>query len=297
PQIKMRFLKILDRSHLSITLNIRPQKKELANAIFTLNKQTLKQIKQDSTHSNILQFTLQKPLQKNKRYTFRIKQFTSCRLSAHPNNKIIFAITEQPQKGDIFINELLFNPIKRGAEFIELYNASNKIFNLQELFLANKRNGSFYQIYPAATQAYYLLPGEYVAITENKKHLLSQYQPKFPKHIILSERIPSYPNQSGNAFLLDSTRNVLDQMSYTKDDQSTFFHNQDGVSLEKIYPTLSSEDISNWVSSSSISNFATPGYKNSQFTLPHQTKTHFKIKPETFSPDGDGLRDLCKLKY
>lgn len=297
PHIKIKSLKIIDPSHLSITLNVRPQKKEVANAVFTLNNRNLKQIRQDSVHRNILQFTLQNPLQKSKRYSFKIEEFASCRLSPQPKNEIIFALTEQPQKGDIYINELLFNPIKRDAEFIELYNASNKIINLQALFLANKRNGSFYQIYPAATQAYYLLPGEYVAITENKKHLLSQYQPKFPKHILLSERVPSYPNSSGNAFLLDCTRSVLDQMSYTKDAQSTFFHNQDGVSLEKTYPSLSSEDISNWVSASSVSNFATPGYKNSQFTLPHQTKTYFKIKPETFSPDGDGLQELCELKY
>src|SRR5699024_3318007 len=127
--------------------------------------------------------------------------------------------------------------------------------------------------------------------------LLQQYFPKFPDHILEVEHLPSFPNTAGNAYLLDTSKKVLDHFSYTQNDQSAFLHNKKWVSLEKTYPGLSSTSIEHWISASADYSFATPGYRNSQYRLPGTRHIHFKIQPETFSPDHDGMEDLTHLIY
>jgi len=49
--------------------------------------------------------------------------------------EIPFGLPEIPVQGDIIINEILFNPLSNGEEFLELYNRSSKILDLSGLKL------------------------------------------------------------------------------------------------------------------------------------------------------------------
>ena len=51
------------------------------------------------------------------------------------NTSIRFAIADSVTGGDIVINELLFNPLSGGSDFVELYNNSDKVFDLKHLWL------------------------------------------------------------------------------------------------------------------------------------------------------------------
>ena len=70
------------------------------------------------------------------------------------------SILRAPKKGELLINEVLFNPIGDGVDFIEIYNASDSIVDLSMCTLGNKK-----QIYPIP---YYVLPPDScVAITKD----------------------------------------------------------------------------------------------------------------------------------
>jgi len=43
--------------------------------------------------------------------------------------------------------------------------------------------------------------------------------------------------------------------------------------------------------------FATPTYKNSQYTDATTASSNFTLSPETFSPDGDGRDDYLLINY
>ncbi len=299
PSILLTHLTVEDSLHLGLQLNISTDKASLNKARFTLNKHNIKQILLYSSQfqSGYLQIILEKPLQKSKRYILQISGLKNCGLQSKKKLQTSFVIPEEAVKGDLYFNEILFNPLKRGAEFIEIYNNSNKVIDLSLLYLANKRQGEWYQTYPASPTSYYLFPGEYVAITKDKTYLLQQYSPKFPDHILEVDHLPSLPNAAGNAYLLGVSKQLLDHFSYTAKDQSIILHNKKGVSLEKIYPTISSTSIDHWVSAASNYNFASPGYRNSQYQLPGSQNIHFEIKPKTFSPDHDGRKDVTFLTY
>ena len=51
--------------------------------------------------------------------------------SQFSDNTAIFALPEQGLSKDIIINEVLFNPLNGGVDFVEIYNNSNKFIDLK----------------------------------------------------------------------------------------------------------------------------------------------------------------------
>ena len=152
-----------------------------------------------------------------------------------------------PKEGELLINEVLFNPIGDGVDFVEIYNASDTVFDLSICQLGNKK-----QIY---TLPYYILqPDSFVAITNDSAILCSQYQCKIPINILQVDKMLPLPNDSGYIRLIADTI-LLDSFSYNANMHHVLLDNAEGVSLER------SED-GTWHSTSTVLQ-ATPGYKNS----------------------------------
>lgn len=63
---------------------------------------------------------------------------------------------------------------------------------------------------------------------------------------------------------------------------------------------MPSQDSDSWHSAASENNYGTPGYKNSQFRDISSFELNQRIiwaDPEVFSPDGDGVNDICFIRY
>ena len=70
-----------------------------------------------------------------------------------------FAIPSSIQIGDIIINEILFNPASGGYDYVEVYNNTEKIFDLQNLQIANADdNDSLQTIYSVSSTGYLFFP-------------------------------------------------------------------------------------------------------------------------------------------
>lgn len=85
----------------------------------------------ESTMTISVEFKNQLPL--NSIFQLMIKDLVDC--SGNKSHDTLINITpiQKAKKGDIIINEILFNPHPNGVDFIELYNASDHFFNLHEL--------------------------------------------------------------------------------------------------------------------------------------------------------------------
>jgi hypothetical protein len=73
-------------------------------------------------------------------------------------------------------------------------------------------------------------------------------------------------------------------------------HNREGVSLERVNPSVPAAAQSNWKSASADAGFATPGYQNSQYLSAEERKIAVSTTP-SFSPNGDGYNDLLRVSY
>ena len=233
-------------------------------------------------------------------YTIRIgNEITDC--IGNPignNNSIQFGLTVTPEPGDIVINELLFNPATGGKDFVELYNRSDKIFNLRNLRLGNLNLASG-NIGGPIESDFLLFPEGYVVITEEPGDILNRYDVPSP-FAMIKNSLPSLPDDEGNITLATPSNVVIDSFQYDKDLHSPLLDDVNGVSLERISPDRPTNESGNWHSAAATVGFATPTYKNSQLIDTTQAADNndiiFLPNPR-FSPDSDGFEDVLLIQY
>lgn len=173
-----------------------------------------------------------------------------------PGSSIAFVIGYSPQQYDVLINELMADPTPEvglpNHEYIELYNTTDKLFDLSSCNLAG-----------------YAFPNN--TFLEPQSHLL-----------IISDAGITYPNAESVAvlgmsstFLTNSGKEVIltnvdgtvvDRVSYTIDWYRDATKNSGGWSLERINPEEPCRAGDNWRASVHQSG-GTPGFLNSVHDL------------------------------
>lgn len=214
-----------------------------------------------------------------------------------PQDYADFAVPFPPNPGDFVINEILFDPVGSGSDFVELFNVSNKAINLQSIYIANGDDSNqVSDFYPIAVNGYTLMPDDYVVITDNPENIKQQYTVNQPNKFLVSN-MPSFSNTEGVCLFINQAGLRFDQLNYTDEMHFKFLDNKDGVSLERILPSMETNKMENWTSASSSSGYGTPTYKNSQYLKEATGDDALEIFPETFSPDNDGYNDQISFTY
>lgn len=234
-------------------------------------------------------------------------------------NTARLALPQDIEQGDFILNEVLFNPITGGNDFIELYNKSNKVLNTADLVLSNAvivdgnlANASSLQTRPIDVN-WLVFPNEYVVITEEPDQIRSQYNTPNPE-LFVENNLPTFADKEGSVFLYaayDSTyidnqgnsqiaylAKVLDLFDYSEDFHSPLIDNKNGVSLERIDFDAPTNDANNWHSAATEVGYATPAYQNSSFYANDLSGDDLiQLPTETVSPDGDGYEDFLLINY
>jgi len=199
---------------------------------------------------------------------------------------------------DIVVNEILFNPQTTGYDYVELYNRSNKIIDMKQLYAANRTaTGTINNTVQMSPLSLLFFPGEYFVITENSHSVNQNYLVKDPDKILELSSLPSLPDDHGNILLLNHLGNIVDALEYDHKWHFGLIDNEEGVALERIDYNQPTQKESNWTSASSTSGFGTPAYQNSQFKTSQQVQGGITINPKIFSPDNDGYEDYCFIQY
>jgi hypothetical protein len=202
--------------------------------------------------------------------------------------------------GDLVINEILANPASDGERFIELYNRSGKVVNLQELVL-----GGFDSITNIATdlktisgEPWLSFDGDYTVLTRDPGDIQKRYQCPERGGFVRMESMPSLGNDEGYVSLAKMNNGkVIDRVHYYRGMYSAILTGTDGISLERLNPSLRSDDPGNWHSASESCGFATPGYKNSQYLPVENGPDPVDLSPAVFSPDDDGKDDVLLIHF
>jgi hypothetical protein len=210
-----------------------------------------------------------------------------------------FGYATYPAVNDIVINEILFNPLADGVEFVEIYNRSNKMIDLRTLRLSNlKNNGDMDTGKVVSPLGKQLFPQQYMVLTTRPDIVQKQYDCPYPERFIRMNSLPSYANTRGTVILLrDADMEVIDLLTYNEKMHYPLLRSYKGVSLERIHFDRKTQDEFNWHSAASAAGYATPGYKNSSFSENIEQTSHFEVYPETFSPDDDGYNDNLNISY
>lgn len=212
------------------------------------------------------------------------------------NNTTTVILPHLGHKGDLIINEILYNPFPNGQDFVELYNNSNKNIDLFNWQLARVA-GDTISSKKVITSHYLFKPAEFVVITKDSNNIKENYSNALDGKFIQLSSLPSYADGEGTVLLLLPNNKVSDSVNYDDSFQFALLKETDGVSLERLDYNRPSNDQTNWHSAAENVGFATPTIQNSQSTIVETSETELTIEPEIFSPDNDGFEDVLTLSY
>ena len=195
-------------------------------------------------------------------------------------------------RGDLVINEVLYDPFSGGSDFVEIKNESEDHVKVDRVCLECR--------HPSDTSLtcvqvpIELAPGQVVAWTEDTSSLKSHYH---TGHLLKNELI-KLPDEGGQLILrakIGTRLLSIDSMHFSNELHSPVLNDTEGYSLERIGPETSRAQ-GQWLSATSTSGGATPGLANSQ-TLPSWSTGPevMSIPFSSFSPNGDGQRDFLPI--
>ena len=234
-------------------------------------------------------------------YTLVINGLTNCVGTAiEADTSVSFGIPNEIAEGDILINEILFDPIAPGVDYVELYNNTDKTFDLSTLMLGVIResfpNPADTTLKEIVTDSRLFLPGTYVLLSTNSEIVGQQYECSTDNFVQMAS-FPSYANAGGTAILMGKDGTMVDAMYFSEKMHYPLLKVTKGVSLERVSFDQPSMDANNWHSAAEHVHFGTPGYENSMMQTPEPSEGAISISPDVFSPDGDGYDDACCINY
>ena len=193
------------------------------------------------------------------------------------------------QKGDVVINELLFNPFSYGVDFIELYNVSEWYIELKATQVKNQSGEEV--LLPQMLME----PHVYRVLTKDSNAVTDFYSLSVGGTFV-PVNLPVFPDDEGEVIWLNETDDSIDFFSYTQSMHHPLLESKEGVSLERVNAHDPSQWLQNWQSASTSSGGATPGYANSQAES-GESGGWLSIEPHSISPGTDGYRNYANIRY
>ena len=242
-------------------------------------------------------------------YTLSINNVKNCMdIRQEKEMNETFGLPSQAESKDIVINEILFDPISPGVDYLEIYNRSEKVIDISKLLIGivkesfpNPADTVLKEICPNGRM---LLPHSYILLSSDNDIVIDQYlteelQESIIRSYIETKELPSFSNTEGRVIVCDKSRAIIDEAYYSEKMHYDLLIETQGVSLERISSENPSHDKNNWHSAAYNVNYGTPGYKNSMTSdiTEIYDDNEINVIPEIFSPDGDGIDDICNIHY
>ena len=200
------------------------------------------------------------------------------------NNLALINVTIGRNLPEIVINEYLCSPDDNQPEWVELYNRSESVIDLKNVFFGDSFGQSL-----ITDEELNLYPGDYLVITSGLSQFLSAY-PDANCTIREPANWHTLNNTGDKIILKDSLGFVIDQVSYTSEADIK------GVSRERVSTEKASSDEDNWWRSVAPEG-STPCVENSLQNSDFSEDIKLEISPDPFSPDGDGFEDRTGISF
>ena len=235
-------------------------------------------------------------LQGGIRYRMELSHVTDCSGNlAFAKQQKFFYLPEDPEPGDVVINEILFDPFPGGSDFVEIYNQSDLHINLRDWQIGNFSD-SLVSVRVLTEEDFILSPGDHVVLSRDPADIKFHY-PKSKHSRFLECSLPTLSNEMGSFAIADADGVMHDSITYHSDHHYTLLLEVEGVSLERIDPRAESMDHHNWMSAAESVGFASPGFLNSQSAPAHYQQAEIQIEPELILPQHDGNQDYTQIIY
>lgn len=235
----------------------------------------------------------------NKVYMLTTTGITDCvGNTIGPDNTTKLGLASATDSFDVVVNEILFNPVSNGVDYVELYNRSTKVIDLKNMYIANRNSaGAISSIAQLSSENYLLFPEEYIVVTSDASIVKRDFIAKNLNAFAEINSMPSFNDDKGDVIILNQQGNIVDEIMYSEKWHFKLIDNDEGVALERIDVNAPTQNQDNWHSAASSVGYGTPTYKNSQYRVDLQVQGDVSVTPEIVSPDNDGLDDFASIQY
>ncbi|MBR4714369.1 MAG: lamin tail domain-containing protein [Paludibacteraceae bacterium] len=165
-----------------------------------------------------------------------------------------------PEPNDLIFTEIMFAPSADGAEFVEIYNRSDKVIDLSGLSLAaRKKDGAVSYGKRIASSSSLIYPDEYKVVTKYPEKVGDLSSCASDGAMVQMSNMAALNNAGGWVSLFRTSDSLLIDEAYFASD----LHVEGvpdkgvGVSLERV-----SIEGSSWTSASPATGYASPGCEN-----------------------------------
>jgi hypothetical protein len=249
---------------------------------------------------NTLTAQLDQALEEGSLYTIKLKDnFPTCLLQDILDTPMVsLGIPAEPEAGDLLVSEVVFNPAVGEDQWVEIYNASNKVLDFTYIVLDFYKSSGQDRI--TLNLPNQILPGQYFVFTSNRNQVNEVFQAPNPLQT-LEVNLPSLDRDIGAIqiwHIFGAQATALDSSCYSDAWQSGFLRSTRGVSLERLRFDFPSCEEENWQSAAESENYGTPTGPNSQqITNLDPEISGFKLLSPSFSPNSDGTEDVAVIQY
>jgi len=188
-----------------------------------------------------------------------------------------FVIPYLIKEGDLIINEVLFRPFSGGVSFIEIYNNSNHLIDLSNVYISFSM-GKYLQF---SSQSIKLKSESYVVLSNDKSGIINFYDSVNESKLIENKAFPSMI-ESNSICISNKDGFVVDKLLL--DDSVFDGSSKDGVSLQRKSFLRNTNDKDNWAYDSVAD--ATPTRENS--LLDNKDLVEINVTNQTFKPLSGG---------
>lgn len=211
---------------------------------------------------------------------------------------VVLALPREAAEGDIVVNEILFDTDEGQSEFVEVCNVTGHCIDLDGIAIVTIGDDGRPSRSARVSEVSRIMPPHtYLAVTSDTASLGLVWHCRPWQSAGCS--LPSLRDDGGTLAILDAGAATLDIAVYSPDSYPSTARPPQGISLEKIHPSMASGNPANWLPATAECGYATPGRTNSQYVAPGDPSGSgtFGLACDYFTPDGDGDNDAALLHY
>ena len=216
------------------------------------------------------------------------------------NNSALMEVKIGYEPGVLAINEIMYAPFTDEAEYVELVNTSPLPVDLTGWKVSDRPDdsGSATSVW-VGSRSSPLRPGEYFLVASDSSILqrFKNLDTMDNNRMVIANRSSLGFNNDGDAVIVrDPAGGTIDSVAFSASWHNPNVTDQTGRSLEKIAPSLRSNDARSW-STCVLGIGGTPGDRNSILATSLPVNARISCSPSPFSPDGDGREDFSVIHY
>ena len=205
-----------------------------------------------------------------------------------------YGLPGELDSGKLIITEIMFDPDDTGLEYIEVFNLSDQILDLNQVLVATVDDLDWVKDFSREGDGSFLLfPQEYGLFCDDIIWFSKKYPEAPVETVSVRADLPALNNSGGGIRLLTQSHELIEEVVYDPDWHDDRLPDESGVSLERMNYHASGRMAGNWYSAAANVGHATPGCENSQMLYPAGDQyDKFKLSSDVVSQDSNGNDDL-----